>query len=283
MASSLSERVLLRLLREAGAPSPDEAQEMKQSAHVKALMPLAAFVYDSNGDTVKTAVLYSPEDVADLLPGYREQDDRYYAGYYSGDYDKARTARDMKNSLNDKSVAGAVRGLMQIKKSGDPCWEAWEVIGSAGPGGADIARTVYGLAYAMSPSGVVMSDRGSLSAAAKASWARVAASGAREALPLDDISLPREQRRTPDFDGDDCSMYRGKSRGSAPEKNPYLQYAYKAQGWERGMMNFLTAAHDDFKKELARIDSKLPGILEKYLRYSISTYFGYHYKGSDSD
>ena len=188
-----------------------------------------------------------------------------------------------KEQLSARSIEGAIRGLIQIREPNNPCWGAWEVIASAGPGGADISRTIYGLGYALSPSGIIMPDRKSVSAPAKSAWERVAAKGGRKVLPLDDISLPVEQRRTPDFPDDDCELYRGKSKGTDPNKNSQLQNAYAATGKEKGMLGYLSAAHESFLEDLKREDPRLPKMLELYLTKGIQPFFRHHYPGHTGD
>jgi hypothetical protein len=106
----------------------------------------------------------------------------------------------------------------------------------------------------------------------------VASKGDRYALPLDDIDNPQ----TPDPQ-DDCKLYRGKSKNTDPKDNPALQNAYQAQGWEKGMLNYLTAAHESFIDDLRREDPKLSSTLEKYLTLSIHAYFKHHYPGGAGD
>lgn len=269
----ITERVMRRLLREAYAPSDAEAAEIKHSQHVRTLMPLAVYVEDLSSE--KAAILYSPQDVVELLRKYREAGEVQKVNVYRGNWKKEQ--------LTAKSFEGAIRGVIQIREPANPCWKAWEVIASAGPGGADIARTVYGIAYALSPSGIIMPDRTTVSPPAKAAWAGVAAKGERKVLPLDDISLPVEKRRTPNLPDDDCELYRGKSKSTDPSKNPQLQNAYVATGKEKSMLAYLTAVHESFVKDLAAEDPALPQTLELYLRKGVEAFFRHHYPGSDAD
>ena len=116
-------------------------------------MPLAALVRDDGSE--KTAILYSPEDVDKLLRTYQDADER--RGGDSGFYWK-------KIKLTEKSIEGAIRGVIQIREPSQPCWGAWEVIASAGPGGADIARTITlqpgDLIFTGTPAGVGPVARG---------------------------------------------------------------------------------------------------------------------------
>jgi hypothetical protein len=277
MIERIYERIYERILCEADVHTQDD---MKHTSHLRALLPLAALCFDGAGGQLKSAILYSPDDVMKSLRKFKEHDDRYNTAWGT-DAASQRTrdeAVDVKAELSNKAVEDAVRGIIQIKASDQPCWGAWEVVGSAAPGGADMARTVYGLAYAMSPSGIVMSDRISASRPAKAAWARVREKGERQALPFDDARNPK----TPE-PKDDCDLYRGKSGKTEPDKNPALQNAYMSMGWEKGMLNYLVASHDAFSNELAREDKRLPRALEKYLRYSLPPFFGHHYPGSDND
>lgn len=263
---ALVEATCRRLLKEY-SPTPEEEAEIKHSQHVRTLMPLAVFVEDAGSE--KTAILYSPQDVDKLLRQFQDAEEKRKEDYRHY-WEKIRLA--------DMSIEGAVRGIIQLRQPSNPCWGAWEVIASAGPGGADIARTVYGLGYALSPSGIIMPDRASVSGAAKAAWARVAGKGGRKVLPLDDITNPK----TPDPQ-DDCRLYTGKSRDTDPSKNPQLQNAYSAQGWEKGMLKYLTAAHESFMDDLAAESPKLPRALEMYLIKSALPFFKHHYPGPDND
>lgn len=270
MNKTLYESILHRLLREAYEPTDAEKEEIKHSNHVKTLMPLAVYIKEFDANE-KAAILYSPQDVMKLLGNYRSEKQKYSAG---GPIEHFFN----KQNLTQKSVEGAVRGLVIIKRPKQPCHGAWEVTGAAGPGGADIARSVYGLAYAMAPNGIVMSDRKSVSAPAKSAWARVSSKGGRGGLALDDYTNPKTSDPN-----DDCRLYKGMSGRTPPEKNPQLQYAYSAQGWENAMMNYLVAAHESFSEEIDAVDPGLSDTLATYLENSIIPFFQHHYPGHDND
>ena len=130
------------------------------------------------------------------------------------------------NKLTGTSLArdGVIVGMISISKSSYPCWDAFEVNESAGPG---YGKILYGLAFAMSPSGRIMSDRNMVSKAARAGWAK--ASQSRTALQFDDVGDPKTSSKE-----DDCEVYTGK-------KGEILNVALEEQGWERAMLDKLVS------------------------------------------
>lgn len=122
----------------------------------------------------------------------------------------------------------AMRGFISIRKPAHPCDEAWEVIMSVGPG---YGKLVYGLAYAMSPTGKLISDRASVSDDAQRGWQR--AEKERISTELDSITPPH---KTPPKE-DDCRLY------NQPGKE-FLDRAYVAQGWETGALKTLKVNHN---------------------------------------
>lgn len=125
-----------------------------------------------------------------------------------------------------------IRGMIRIRKPGNPCDGAWEVSMSAGPG---FGKQVYGAAYAMSPTGKLIPDRMSVSAAARRGWSR--AQTQRKSKELDFLFPPH---LTPEKD-DDCR------RHNDPGEE-FVDRSYEAQGWEAGMLEQLQANHDEMVK-----------------------------------
>ena len=123
------------------------------------------------------------------------------------------------------------------KPTGAPCRGAWMIAGIAGPG-----RLIYGLAYALSPTGLVVPDRTSVSPSAKAAWKGYAAkAAARDAVyPLDDADHPskgqsayHDAHHTED-PNDDCYT---------SHDEDFLNAAYEGHGDEDAMLKRLQVAH----------------------------------------
>lgn len=151
-------------------------------------------------------------------------------------YDISRAAvmlpKLIKKGANTDDVYRIIRGFTSIKQSSNPCNGAWEVKGTAGPG---YGKLVYGVAYAVSPTGILISDRGSVSDPAEAGWKR--ARDQRISKELDDVEKPK----TPD-PSDDCRVYKAPGR-------EFLDRSYEAQGWESGVLDQLKRAHQRFCDE----------------------------------
>lgn len=159
-----------------------------------------------------------------------------------------------------------VVGTIEIQVAESPCWDGWEVKRSAGPG---YGRVLYGLGYAMSPSGRLFPDRFSLSSSAKKVWARAAKE--RKALPMDDEHKPK----TPSEE-DDCSVYGGEAA---------IDSVYESQGWERGMLKQLvTSGEAAIKFASMGVKSSGSAAPERVLRYVLEKMthemFGIHYDTS---
>lgn len=93
--------------------------------------------------------------------------------------------------------AGIIVGRIVIGPSTGPCWGAREVRVSVGPGKGD---TLYPIAAALSPTGRIMPDRGSVSPGAQSRWAKFPPESGAD---LDDINDPQ----TPPPE-DDCEVHR---------------------------------------------------------------------------
>jgi len=100
-------------------------------------------------------------------------------------------------------------------------WGAWEVTRSAGRGHG---KLLYAIGYALSPKGLLMPDRTSVSDSAAAAWKK--ASATRDSLKLD--PLPPENMT--DTREDDAEVH-------DEEGLEFLDRAYKAQGWEKATVD----------------------------------------------
>lgn len=122
-----------------------------------------------------------------------------------------------------------VVGWVQVMKPEDPCWNAMMIASIAGPG-----KLMYGIGYALSPSGLLISDRDSMTSVAVSAWRNMSAKGTRGKKKLDDVNAPSTPEPV-----DDCKVL----------KDDFLNYAYEAQGWEMGA---LEAMHDNHEAVIAR-------------------------------
>jgi|688.fasta_scaffold01425_4 hypothetical protein len=120
-------------------------------------------------------------------------------------------------------------GWVQVVKPKDPCWDAMMIASIAGPG-----KLMYGIAYALSPSGLLISDRDSMTDVAVSAWRNMSTKGNRDKKKLDNVSEPA----TPE-PNDDCVL--------RPEE--FLNYAYGAEGWEMGVLETM---HDNHEVMIAR-------------------------------
>ena len=159
------------------------------------------------------------------------------------DTDVALETFDGDDDEYDMSCIVGYVGL--LKPRGAPCRDAWMVNAIAGPG-----RLVYGMAYALSPNGLVVPDRSIVSPSAKDAWRKYAkdAEARGAAFPLDDADHPtkgqsayHDAHHTPD-PSDDCYT---------SHEEDYLNAAYAGRGEEAAMLRRLEAAHD---KIVSRMD-----------------------------
>lgn len=112
---------------------------------------------------------------------------------------------------------------------------AWEVTHAAAPG---LGKILYGIGYALSPSGLLMPDRHTVSPDAAQAWKK--ASKDRKSLKLDALP-PNNKTATPN---DDAELH------SEPGKE-HLDYVYEEQGWEKNVMSRLMAQGNTALKELS--------------------------------
>lgn len=147
---------------------------------------LAAYVIDESSFDKKTAVIYYPDRLKEFLEN--------------------RAVVADKRGLADEVVnEDIVRGYIVIAKPASkrtPCNGAWEVKFSVGPG-----AIVYGVGYALSPSGILMPDRRSVSRRAVDGWLK---QSGRANKTLDDVDAhdgsKRDHPNHTDDTSDDCRM-----------------------------------------------------------------------------
>ena len=128
------------------------------------------------------------------------------------------------------ALKNCVIGRVQVIKPLDPCWDAMSVASIAGPG-----KLMYGVAYALSPTGLLISDRDSMTDDAVSAWRRMAVKSTRNRKKLDDIFAPQ----TPEPE-DDCTLL----------ADEFLNYAYESEGWEMETFNSLKSEHERLVKRL---------------------------------
>lgn len=114
-------------------------------------------------------------------------------------------------------------------------YDAYEVTHMAAPG---LGKVLYGMGYALSPSGLLMPDRHTVSPDASAAWKK--ASKERETLKLDDLP-PNNKTKDPD---DDAELHKEKGK-------EHLDYVYKELGWEKGMSSKLISRGEAAVKDLS--------------------------------
>lgn len=139
----------------------------------------------------------------------------------------------------------SIVGFVQIAAPrGAPCRGAWQVKGIAGPG-----KIVYGLAYAMSPTGLVVPDRSEVSSSASDAWKGYAAkTDPKNILPLDDADHPKrgtdkhhDKYHTED-PNDDCYT---------AHTEDHLNAAYRGPGGELSLLNKLKSSHLELMNKLS--------------------------------
>ena len=115
-------------------------------------------------------------------------------------------------------------------------WGAWEVTAAAGKG---YGKILYSIGYALSPKGLLMPDRTSVSDDARDAWKK--ASKTHASLELD--ALPPMNKT--DTREDDAEVH-------DEEGFEYLDRAYKATGDENDMLNRLLAAGEKLEADLKK-------------------------------
>ena len=144
--------------------------------------------------------------------------------------DRTRTAYiyDPQAVDPESEPGSAARGYISIRQPVEPCNKAWIVVGSWGRGLGDV---VYPIGFALSPSGRLISDRGSASIGAMSRWQIYYDDRGWKKLPIDDVEHPPENasdfhdKHHTEKTSDDCRAY-------AIEKPAldYLNYTYDPKG-----------------------------------------------------
>ena len=82
-------------------------------------------------------------------------------------------------------------------------------------------------------------------------WHNMASKGTRGKKKLDNADDPQ----TPEAQ-DDCSL----------RKEDFLNYAYEAEGWEKGMLSGMQTEHEDLQARLSRAGGALETFSQRDLR-----------------
>lgn len=163
-------RLYTKLLREAA----EESQ-----AGDKIINPFSdndiGFYQDDEAPDVKEGIAYKCKDLIEIISNNTPIDE--------DDFWK----------LCVKSTIGFIR----IIESKEPCYGAWEVTRSAGPG---YGKLVYAMGYHMSPTGKLMPDRTSVSDSAREAWRK--ANKKSKGLKFDDVNNPKTSDPS-----DDCVIH----------------------------------------------------------------------------
>jgi hypothetical protein len=184
---------------------------------------LAALVSD-NGEA-KQATIYDPDALLKHLPSITPHIER-------------GSKEDVIYTLRDEII----RGFIEVGPPEDrgPCYKAWEVKRSAGPG---LGQLVYGIGFALSPSGLLIPDRGYVSPSASTGWQKQASK--RPSHPLDNISAHNSHNRSArphphhtDDISDDCVVH-------DKEGKEHLDFAYEALGNESQLLSSMTQTHEN--------------------------------------
>lgn len=142
-----------------------------------------------------------------------------------------------------RSTKSAMRGFVRVAAPGrslGDCAGAWEVSKIAGPGYGQI---LYSVAAALSPSGLIMTDRFVLSPAASSSFKKWSSSRESVLLPKQCITAPRAPGGTLD-------LGENPRKGLDSAKNPeHLNYAYRVSQEDENLLYDLTRAHFDMKRD----------------------------------
>ena len=171
---------------------------------------------------------------------------------------------DSPRILSDGPTAlkSCIVGRVHVVDPGEPCWGAMKVASIAGPG-----ALMYGVGYALSPSGLLISEREpeSMTSDAISAWRGMAAKEDRGKKKLDNINDPQ----TPPTE-DDCDL--------RPEE--FLNYAYEAKGGEEATLQSMRDEHERLVKRLTS-DGKLSRlIIELAISSAGFAYFQTRYKAA---
>lgn len=204
MKTTILERIYKRLLKESGVPNVSNLGAYKRSGSLDGEIISVAY----NIDLARKILTDEPE------------------------------LFENKEAANQRFLNEVIVGMVSIRNTKDPCWGAKQIAFSAGPG-----KLVYGMAYALSPNGRLISDRGPMSDSAIAAWKNMSVQGTRSRLELDNVKLPKEQRKTPDLPDDDCRF----------RDEDFLNYAYESEDWEKPMFETMVDNHKGLIAEIPNL------------------------------
>jgi len=203
----LVENIIRRLLRES-------QEEREERGRRRMLQSSGLAVYAIRGGVTKTAILYEPEH-------FRQNIDEVLRGKYSA----------------EKFILHRVmRGIIEIRKPRNPCNGAWEVKLSAvkNPGDGGL---IYGLGFAMSSTGILMPDRGTVSQRAQQGWIKQKSRGGK---PFDDVEHPMTTDTS-----DDCFIHNDEDMCKVHVDEDMLNRSYEEEGWESGLFSRLEETHEE--------------------------------------
>lgn len=173
--------------------------------------------------------------------------DKFMTGMSKPPKTSLMTQFDVAKSAAKESVVGYIS--FGPPKHGQ-AWGAWEVTRAAGRG---YGRLLYSIGYALSPNGLLMPDRVSVSDSAIDAWRK--ASATRDSLQLD--PLPPENKT--DTKVDDAEVH-------DEEGLEFLDRAYKAQGWEKAAVDEMIDAGNRLESMIEKkLKSKTPAVIGAFL------------------
>lgn len=184
------------------------------------LRGLAAFTFTRAG--CRHAVLYFPDVLKDVL-------------------EHTSPTGDIVQNIR---FSTAICGYLQLEPSDDECTDAWVASNIAGFG---LGKIMYGIAYALSPSGRVMPSRDMLTSSSRSAWIKASKSG-RKSTPLVGCE----------------DMY----------NDPALDAVYESEGWEAEMLNKLENEH---ATTMSSLKSLKPAFVESALKNAGMLYFDDNY------
>jgi hypothetical protein len=158
----------------------------------------------------------------------------------------------------------AMRGVIQIAKTPLHCNGAWEIKYSAVKNKGD-GGLIYGVAFAMSPKGILTPDRHQVSYRAQDGWLKQASRGGK---PFDDFYAPRSKKLTPNDTSDDCTMHvedfeeDGCVDGHIDVDS--LNRSYESEGWETQLFDKMRATHEEVLQQTpSELANKIFASMEK--------------------
>jgi hypothetical protein len=133
-------------------------------------------------------------------------------------------------------------GLIRIGKPTEPCNGAWEVLLSAVKNKGD-GGIIYGLAYALSPTGILVADRTGVSKSAQRGWSTMKQQ--KGGTALDSAANPKTSDP-----GDDCDLHSTKDGCEGHLDLDSLNRSYESEGWEPPLLAKLQTNHDQTFSQL---------------------------------